>query len=115
MNDNTADKIEEESLLGEVIDYLGADPLCMEIRHYPANDELTENDKLHLLVIMERELNQSERREHLERLQALAAPYGRKIDVLFSSPKVWRDLGRLVSPFTRIEREATVCWQRRET
>ncbi len=112
MNTATAGNDRVESVLPEVIEKLSHDPLCLEVRHYPADNELAGDEKLHLLAIMERELKQSERRSRVEEIDAIAGRYGLKADIIFSSPKVWRDLKKLVSPFTRIERESTIDWQR---
>lgn len=101
-----------EKVLPAIVENLSRDPLCLEIRHYPPADELAGEEKLHLLAIMERELKQSERRAHMEKINEIASRHGLKADVIFSSPKVWRDLKKLVSAFTRIERESTVDWQR---
>ncbi|MDZ7735558.1 MAG: hypothetical protein U5P41_05220 [Gammaproteobacteria bacterium] len=112
MNIAIADNEQTDRLISGIVEYLSRDPLCLEIRHYPAANELAGSEKLHLLVIMQRELKQSERRERVEAVQELAGQQGLTLDVIFSSPKVWRDLTALIGPFLRIENESTVDWQR---
>jgi len=112
MNTAIADNDQTGRLISGITDYLSRDPLCLEVRHYPAANELAGSEKLHLLAIMERELKQSERRERVETLQELAGQQGLTLDVMFSSPKVWRDLTALVGPFMRIENDSIVDWQR---
>lgn len=103
---------EHQQLLATVIQQLSQDSLCLEIRHYPAVVATANGDTLHLLVITQRELTQAERRDYMATLHRLAEQHNTKIDVLFSSPKVWRDLKKLVSPFTHIDRTAVIDWQR---
>jgi len=102
----------QDRLVKDLVDYLAGDTLCLEIRHYPPSIEAPGENRLHLLIIMERELTQAERRQRMEELTAIADRHGRELDVLFSSPKVWRDLTALVGPFSRIEKESVVLWKR---
>ena len=112
MNNTTADLDRIEKVMPDVVDTMSRDPLCIEIRHYPAANELAGDEKLHLLIIMQRELKQVERRERVEQLKRLASSQGLDVDVIFSSPEVWRDLVTLVGPFTRIANESIIDWQR---
>lgn len=112
MNSSVAEQPASDRVLADVVNHLSQDPLCLQVRHYPAANELAGSETLHLLVILERELTQAERRERVESLNGITRPHGVKADIIFSSPKVWRDLVRLVGPFTRIERESTIDWQR---
>lgn len=112
MTSNAIDKDRTDQLLAEIVDYLSRDPLCLEVCHYPTVTELTDDEKLHLVVIMERELKQSEWRERINALTELANSHGLHLDVIFSSPKVWRDLTSLVGPFTHVQHNAIVDWQR---
>lgn len=115
MKTGLAEQTSTENAITEIVKYLSQDPLCLELRHYPASPELAGSETLHLLVIMQREVTQAERRRHLENLNAIASRHGMRVDVIFSSPSVWRDLRTLISPFTRIERESTIDWQRPAT
>ena len=112
MNTTSADEIRVQEVIPDIVEALSRDPLCIEVRHYPAANELAGSEKLHLLVIMQRELKQAERREKVDQLKTIAARQGLDVDVIFSSPKVWRDLTALVGAFTRIEHESTIDWQR---
>ena len=108
----TADNERIEQIMPRIVETMAADPLCLEVRHYPASCELSGEEKLHLLILMERELKQAERRERIQTLNEIAGEQGLRVDVIFSSPKVWRDLANLVGPFTRVQREAVVDWRR---
>lgn len=112
MNTGTADSERLEKVIPDIVDYMSQDPLCLEIRHYPAANEFAGNEKLHLLIIMQREIKQVERRQYIEQLKEITARQGLDLDVIFSSPKVWRDLTALVGPFTRIEKESVIDWRR---
>ncbi len=112
MTTATADNERIDQVLPRIVATMAADPLCLEVRHYPAATELAGEEKLHLLIIMERELKQAERRERIKTLNDIAGEQGLRVDVIFSSPKVWRDLANLVGPFTQIQQEAVVDWRR---
>lgn len=102
----------QAQLLKELIDCLSKYDLCLEIRHYPLTNE--RDEKLHLLIILQREITQNERHQFIDELNTVAGRNGAEVDCLFSSPKVWRDLKTLISPFTRIDRESIIDWQRQE-
>lgn len=112
MTTATDDNKRIEQIIPRIVETMAADPLCLEVRHYPATNELAGEEKLHLLIIMERELKQAERRERIKNLNEIAGEQGLRVDVIFSSPRVWRDLANLVGPFTQVQRQAIVDWQR---
>lgn len=106
-----SDKTEE--LLGAIRQRLEQDPLCLELRYYEEPDANGAENQL-ILIIMQRELTQPERQAWMESLNALAAGHGLHPQILFSSPRVWQDLVRLVGTFERIDRKAHTVWARVE-
>lgn len=114
MKRETSESEQSAGLIGAIRQRLEQEPLCLELHHYHGGQANSGDEVLHVIIIMQRELTQAEYQTWRETLHALAAEHGMRIEILFSSPRVWQDLKKLVGTFARIDRQAITDWTRAE-